>query len=160
MGTNISIAPKCSVHATAMLGFEESGKGRIILGRGTKVRPYAMLRTCGGLIQCGSGVNIGMCTVIHALGDVIIGDGTLISPHVGIYAQSHHIELGKPLTGKQVACKIEIGSNVWIGANAVIVGPVTIGSGSVIGAGVVVRENVPPNKIVVPDIKYKLIDRK
>ena len=36
-----------------------------------------------------------------------------------------------------------IGDDVWIGDNAVIVGPVTIGRGSIIGANSVVRRNIP-----------------
>ena len=37
----------------------------------------------------------------------------------------------------------KIGRDVWIGANAVILGGVTIGEGCVIGAGAVVTKNIP-----------------
>jgi serine O-acetyltransferase len=43
----------------------------------------------------------------------------------------------------------EIGSNVFIGAGAKIVGPVKIGDGARIGANAVVLHDVPPNTTVV-----------
>jgi len=36
-----------------------------------------------------------------------------------------------------------VGDNVWIGDNAVIIGPVSIGRGAIIGANSVVRRDVP-----------------
>jgi acetyltransferase-like isoleucine patch superfamily enzyme len=38
---------------------------------------------------------------------------------------------------------IEIGANVWIGAQAIIIGSVKIGEGAVIGAGTLVTRDVP-----------------
>ena len=45
--------------------------------------------------------------------------------------------------------QILIGSDVWIGADAVLMGGVHIGSGAVIGAGAVVAKDVPPYAVVV-----------
>ena len=42
-----------------------------------------------------------------------------------------------------------IGDNVWIGDNAVIIGPVSIGAGAIIGANSVVRRDVPAWTIAV-----------
>lgn len=44
--------------------------------------------------------------------------------------------------------KIEIGNDVWIGTNAIILPGVKIGDGAVIGAGAVVTKDVPPYAIV------------
>ncbi len=44
--------------------------------------------------------------------------------------------------------EIKIGNDVWIGANAVIVGGVEIGDGAIIAAGSVVTKNVPAYSIV------------
>ncbi len=55
--------------------------------------------------------------------------------------------------------EINIGNDVWIGANAVILDGVTIGNGAVVGAGAVVTKDVEPYAIVagVPAriIKYR-----
>ncbi|MGE6257339.1 CatB-related O-acetyltransferase [Heyndrickxia sporothermodurans] len=44
---------------------------------------------------------------------------------------------------------IEIGNDVWIGANAIILPGVTIANGAIIGAGAVVTNDVPPYAVVV-----------
>jgi len=44
--------------------------------------------------------------------------------------------------------KTVIGSDVWIGARAVIIGGVTIGTGAIVAAGSVVTKDVPPYAIV------------
>lgn len=43
---------------------------------------------------------------------------------------------------------VSIGHDVWIGANAIILGGVTIGHGSIIGAGAIVTKDVEPYSIV------------
>ena len=45
--------------------------------------------------------------------------------------------------------KVVIGSNVFIGADAIICPGVTIGNNVVVGAGSVVTKNIPDNSIVV-----------
>ena len=45
--------------------------------------------------------------------------------------------------------RIHIGNNVWIAANAVVLGGVTIGDGAVIGAGSVVTRDIPANHLAV-----------
>lgn len=42
----------------------------------------------------------------------------------------------------------QIGHDVWIGSNVIVIAGVTIGTGAVIGAGSVVTKNVPPYAIV------------
>lgn len=55
--------------------------------------------------------------------------------------------------------QVIIGHDVWIGANAIVMGGVKIGNGAIIGAGAVVTKDVPPFSIVggVPAriIKYR-----
>jgi len=43
---------------------------------------------------------------------------------------------------------IEIGNDVWIGANAIIVDGIKIGDGAIVAAGAVVTKDVPPYAIV------------
>ena len=42
-----------------------------------------------------------------------------------------------------------VDDDVWIGANAIILGGVTIGRGAVIGAGTIVTKSVPSYSVVV-----------
>ena len=81
--------------------------------------------------------------------DVYIGDHVMIAPNVTITPTGHPVdpELRKP--GRQFSIPVRIGSNVWIGSNAVILPGITIGDNSVIGAGSVVTHDIPANVVAV-----------
>lgn len=70
----------------------------------------------------------GMSVVIHA--DAVIGQNVLIGAHAIIGGRS-----GQP------APRIE--DDVYIGANACLLGGITIGRGAIIGAGAIVLRDVP-----------------
>jgi maltose O-acetyltransferase len=81
------------------------------------------------------------CTVLDVC-EIRIGDCTQFGSGVQLLTPLHpmepllrrHQEYGKP---------IAIGSDVWVGAGALILAGVTIGSRTVIGAGSVVTRDVP-----------------
>ena len=64
-----------------------------------------------------------------------------------------------PAADPLVRHQMIIGSDVWIGANAQLLGAIRIGNGAVIGAGAVVTKDVPPYAIVAGNpariIKYR-----
>src|SRR6218665_137491 len=101
--------------------------GDVEFGAETMVNPYAMI---SGKVRCGDGVRIASHVSIvgfnHGFDD----------PDVPIHAQKHE-SLG-----------IIIEDDVWIGANAVVLGGVRVGGGAVIAAGAVVSRDVPPMAIV------------
>lgn len=84
------------------------------------------------------------------LGLVTIGEGTLIAAgaHVPSGAQTHGVtRLDIPIRDQEGELRrVEIGSNAWIGSNAVVMAD--IGESSVVAAGAVVIEPVPANAIV------------
>lgn len=90
---------------------------------------------------------------------VTIGNYTSIGPYVQMHTLHNHACIqdrslvstaqldGYPHpNGKE---KITIGSDVWIGRNAVLLGGVTIGHGAIVGAFSVVAKDVPPYAVVV-----------
>lgn len=87
------------------------------------------------------------CTVS---GSVRIGRGTLIGGFVTIIDGNHEFDdLRMPIReqgGKQ--SPIDIGADVWIGSNAVILQGVRIGDGAVVAANATVTHDVPPGAIV------------
>lgn len=77
----------------------------------------------------------GLGIVIHHR--AVIGEDCVIDQNVTIGGTSKHFEVPR------------IGSKVYIGAGAKILGPITIGSNVVIGANSVVTKSVPNNCLVV-----------
>lgn len=78
------------------------------------------------------------------------------SPLSYVFGNPGQAETSKTLVGD---LSVRIGSDVWVGYNAVIMAGVNIGHGAVLGAGCVVTKDVPPYAIVagVPAriIKYR-----
>jgi len=75
--------------------------------------------------------------------DIYIGDNVLFGPRVSIYTAAHPIDTGVRSRGLEYGKMVRIGSNVWVGGNAVINPGVTIGDNVVIGSGSVVTRDIP-----------------
>ena len=98
----------------------------------------------------GDGIN----TYIQANNGIIFGNDVELGPGVKIISSNHDSQD----YSLHIKCNpINIGNNVWIGANAVILPGVTIGDNVVIGAGSVVTKDIPSNSVAVgnPCMKIK-----
>lgn len=105
-------------------------------------------------------VFVGRGTIFDLVGELTIGHGTMIAPCCFFTDHNHGTRLGEPMW--QQACEredIRIGSDVWIGARAVILPGVHIGDGAVVGAGAVVTDDVEPMTIV-GGVPAKLLRRR
>lgn len=74
-----------------------------------------------------------------SIGGINIGDHVQIGPNVTIVTDNHDFANRYILKCKLV----NIGNNVWIGANAVIMPGVTIGDNAVVAGGALVTKDVP-----------------
>lgn len=88
--------------------------------------------------QIGPGLLIAHCGGITLHPDVVIGS------HCDL---AHHATLGTRGMGSQGAPRL--GDNVYVGTNAVIIGPVAIGDGARIAANSLVTRDVPPGATVM-----------
>ncbi|RYY32535.1 MAG: CatB-related O-acetyltransferase [Sphingobacteriaceae bacterium] len=82
---------------------------------------------------------------------VTLGNYTMLAQNVQILGADHNFDQpGMPMTfsGRPPLPKTTIGSDVWIGANAIIFTGITIGNGSIIASGAIVTKDVPPYSIV------------
>ncbi|NSZ59917.1 acyltransferase [Agrobacterium tumefaciens] len=128
-GQGVYIADKAEVHTD-----------RLLMGAQSWVAGYAIVR---GNIELGENVSINPYACLS--GKVTIGNGVRIASHVSIVGFNHGFDdietpiYRQPLT----SLGIEIGDDVWIGANAVVLDGVKIGRGAVIAAGAVVAKNIP-----------------
>lgn len=106
----------------------------------------------------GSNIELGDFVKVSAFSTLIagreakikIGNYAILGPGVVVVAANHGAELdGVPIRYQPWREKtVDIGPDVWIGANAIVLPGTIIGSGSVIGAGTVVSGNIPSNVIV------------
>jgi len=107
----------------------------------------------GGTVNIGARTGIGAQTIIHSIDacPVIIGADAIIGPQCYIVGGgSYNMDrLDVPIATQGIkpdgGCHIE--DNVWVGANASIMGGVTLAGGSVVAAGAVVTRSIPANTI-------------
>ena len=88
---------------------------------------------------------------LEGMGELIIGNNTLVGPKVQIISSGHNFNDLNTLIIDQglMKGKVKIGNNVWIGAGAIILPNVIIEDGSIIGAGAIVTKSVDANSIMV-----------
>ncbi len=133
----------------------QSKKNSIAINNNSRIcRNVRLEAGFNGKIIIGKNVLINYNSIIFAHEKLIIGDDTMISPNVFITDFNHKfphskfkqlLRSEKGYDNKQVV----IGSNVWIGAGAIILPGVIIGNDAIIGAGSVVTKSVSVGTIVV-----------
>jgi acetyltransferase-like isoleucine patch superfamily enzyme len=86
---------------------------------------------------------------VHCADSVRIGDLTIIGEYSTI-ADSAHLRtpVDVPIHHASRTAPVVIGSNIWIGAHAVITSGVTVGDQSFVAAGAVVTQDVAPGWLV------------
>jgi acetyltransferase-like isoleucine patch superfamily enzyme len=135
------VSPKASVQLS----------DRITFGRGTVVKPFAVIINHTGRIAIGARCAISSFNHISTGDeDLVIGDHVRIAPNVTILGADRKIKQRDVLIMDQGRShkSTNIGDDVLIGAGAVILPGCRIGIGAVIGAGSVVTRDVAPYAIV------------
>jgi acetyltransferase-like isoleucine patch superfamily enzyme len=125
---------------------------QITFGKGTVVKPFAILQTQAGRITIGRECAIGSFNHISTgEKDVHLGDYVRIGPHVTILGGSRNFKRRDTLIMNQGSHhkRVIIGDDVLIGAGCTILPGSVIGQGAVIGAGSVVSGEIPPYAIAV-----------
>ena len=91
---------------------------------------------CGKNTTLGKNIFINSGCQFQDQGGIIIGDGSFIGPKTVLATLNH----GSAADDRQTLypAPINIGKNVWIGANVTVLPGVTIGDNAIIGAGAVV----------------------
>ena len=118
-------------------------------GQNVMIHPGVKFRNIHKLIV-GNDVYIGEDAFIQAGGEVTLGNSVLIGPGVKIWTQNHEFgDTGPVSTRDYNYAKVDIGDDVWIGANAFIMPGVSLQRGTIVSAGSVVGAKVYPAYCVI-----------
>jgi acetyltransferase-like isoleucine patch superfamily enzyme len=113
------------------------------LGDHSVIEDFTTVNNGVGDVIIGDRSLIGAGDVI--IGPVQIGNDVILAQNVVISGLNHSyqdISL-PPVQQKVITGQVIISDNVWIGANSVITAGITIGKHAVIGAGSVVTKDIP-----------------
>ena len=105
--------------------------------------------------MCDYGYNIEIGENFYANHNLIIldgnkvkfGDNVFIAPNCAFYTAGHPLDTERRNQGLEYARPINVGNNVWIGGNVVVLPGVTIGDNVVIGAGSIVNKDIPSDVV-------------
>lgn len=135
----------------------KGGQGTLRIGAGTSFGFHLAHRLGNGeiLVQArvpeaeiiiGKGGWISNNALLHSMRSIRIGDDCRIGECAAIYdADFHEVNPATRNHSAGIVKPVVIGSNVWIGARAMILKGVTIGDNSVIGAMSLVTKDIPAN---------------
>jgi len=129
LGVDVRIMPFCEILVIPRSRFT-SKHGRLSMGDDIVIATGVNLRAAGGEIR--------------------IGSGSAIGQHSAVIAANHQVVLGEPYFSTpwdEAKTGVELGRNVWVGANCVLLPGTRIGDHSVIAAGSVVNSEVPSGEI-------------
>ena len=87
----------------------------------------------------------GSFLTVMSIGTIIIEDGVMFGPEVGLFTVNHEPKNIRVIMTKEIHIK----RNAWIGARVNILPGVTIGENAIVGTGSVVTKDVPNNCVAV-----------
>ncbi len=150
-GGSVVFGERCRILGSTLIVFEDPRRrGLLRLGNGFTCEGSITLAPRGGTIEFGEDCFVGANCLLQAYygTEIRIGSDVMIANNVTIVASNHSTARNLPMKNQpESGAGISIGSDVWIGANAVITDGVTVGNGSIIAAGAVVTRDVPPYSI-------------
>jgi acetyltransferase-like isoleucine patch superfamily enzyme len=119
------------------------------LGTASTIEDYCTINNGVGDVLIGNNTLIGIGNTI--IGPISIGNNVIFAQNIVASALNHEYrDPNKPIQEQAIITKpITIEDDCWIAANAVITAGVCIGKHSVIAAGAVVTKDIPPYSVAV-----------
>jgi acetyltransferase-like isoleucine patch superfamily enzyme len=147
-GRNVAIADFVWIDALSRTGIVLGDS--VTVDRGAVLRGSGVIRDLGVGIRVGDRTAIGLNNLVLGQGGVSIGADCLLGPNVTVVSENHnYADPAQPIRSQgETRLPTVIEDDVWVGANAVILGGAYVGRGAVIAAGAVVRGRVPANAVV------------
>ena len=119
------------------------------LGNSSTIEDFCTINNGVGEVIIGDRTLIGMGNTI--IGPITIGNNVIFAQNIVASALNHQYrDVAVPIVNQPIlTAPIIIEDDCWIAANAVITAGVTIGKHSVIAAAAVVTKNIPPYSVAV-----------
>lgn len=126
-------------------------KSTLKLGKFVRARSGVKIKVRDeAVVELGENTSFNHGCMVISHEKVTIGDDVQFGPNVLIYDHDHDFRIKDGLKNlKYKTAPVEIGNNVWIGANVVILMGTKIGHNCVIGAGSVIKGEYSNNSIIV-----------
>lgn len=103
----------------------------------------------GIAISLGDGTFVGSGCEFNAIQGISIGANCLIASGCRFIDHNHGIQAGTLMKlQEEISSPIQVGTDVWIGANCIVLKGVSIGDGAIVAAGSVVTKSVASYTIV------------
>ncbi len=122
---------------------------KFVLGASSTIEDYCTINNGVGDVIIGNNTLIGIGNTI--IGPITIGNNVIFAQNIVASALNHEYrDPNIPISKQPInTAAITIEDDCWIAANSVITAGVRIGKHSVIAAGAVVTKDVPPFSVVV-----------
>lgn len=119
------------------------------LGSLSTIEAFCTINNGVGDVMIGNSTLIGMGNTI--IGPITIGNNVIFAQNIVASALNHQYrDVAIPILDQAIlTAPIIIEDDCWIAANAVLTAGVTIGKHSVVAAGAVVTKNIPPYAVAV-----------
>lgn len=117
------------------------------LGSRSTIEDFSTINNGVGDVIIGDNTLIGMSNVI--IGPITIGNNVIFAQNIVASGLNHeYADINTPIHEQKILVSpIVVEDDCWIAANSVITAGVTIGRHSVIAAGAVVTKNIPANSV-------------
>lgn len=156
--TIATIANSAWISNDAILINKTQPKNKMRIGENSRIMGSLLVFDFDGEIEIGKDCFVGPNTKIWSARKIKIGDRVLIAHNVNIHDNISHpldaserylenldfLKTGTHAKTDLKAAEIDIGSDVWIGFNSIILRGVKIGDGAIIGAGSMVTKDIEP----------------
>jgi len=117
------------------------------LGSRSTIESFSTVNNGVGDVIIGDNTLIGMSNVI--IGPITIGNNVIFAQNIVASGLNHEYrDVNRPIHQQEILiAPIVVEDDCWIAANSVITSGVTIGKHSVVAAGAVVTKDIPPYSI-------------
>lgn len=130
---------------------EIGNRAKLSLGKNVRVHSGSKIKVRKGA-KCNieDNVKINYNCIIVCRDNITIGSETEFGPSVYIYDHDHKFDRESGVIANEFNTEaIEIGKNVWIGANTVILRGTKIGDNCVIGAGSIIKGEYEAGSVII-----------